>query len=81
MNAKEDTECIGSIVEGSRMNSQARFQEQHLERQPCDEKENPIADMEIVAYPGSLVPRKYFSWQKIFGKVTTLKRKIDYNVK
>ena len=39
------------------------------------------ADMEIVVYPGILVPRKYLSWQKIFGKVTTLNRKVDYNVR
>ena len=41
----------------------------------------PTVDVEIVVYPGILVPRKYFSWQKIFGKVTMLNRKIDYNVR
>ena len=29
-----------------------------------------LADVEIVVDPGILVPRKYLSWQKIFGKVT-----------
>ena len=38
-------------------------------------------DMEIVVYPGILVPRKYFSWQKIFFKMLKLNYKIDYNVR
>ena len=39
------------------------------------------ADVEIVVDPGILVTRKYFSRHKIFGKVTMLNRKIDYNVR
>ena len=38
-------------------------------------------DMEIVVYPGILVPRKYLSWQKIFGKMLALNCKIDNNVR
>ena len=38
-------------------------------------------DMEIVVYPGILVHRKYFSWQKIFGKIINLNCKNDYNVR
>ena len=38
-------------------------------------------DMEIVVDPEILVPRKYLRWQKIFGLVTTLNHKIDYNVR
>ena len=33
--------------------------------------------VEIVVDPGILLPRKYLSWQKIFGKVTALNHKID----
>ena len=40
-----------------------------------------FADVEILLYPGILVPRKYLSWQKIFVKVTTLNYKIEYNVR
>ena len=37
-----------------------------------------ISDVGIVVDPGSLVPRKYLSWRKLFGKSTTLNCKIDY---
>ena len=40
-----------------------------------------LPDVEIVVDPGILVPRKYLSWQKIFGKVTMLNRKIEYKVR
>ena len=40
-----------------------------------------LPDVEIVVYPGILVPRNYLSWQKIFGKMLTLNCKIDYNVR
>ena len=39
------------------------------------------ADVEIVVDPGILAPRKYLSWQKIFGKVIALNFKIDINVR
>ena len=52
----------------------------HLPNKPVNAwKRGP--DVEIVADPGILVPRKYLIWQKIFGKMLALNCKIDFNVR
>ena len=53
----------------------------HTDIMSSDIKDTDQPDVEIVMDPGILVPRKYLSGQKIVGKVTTLNRNIDYNLR